>query len=212
MKYRLNLAKFSILDTLEQAAVDRELVYVKAGQRCLGKTTALIEFARKHDCEIMVHRDMLGYYKTEHPDIKVRSYSSGEWVTPSDRFVCEEGVPQDVIDALRRGGNLITGFVRVSDPLRDSLCDQRIRENTPNLLTLELTDEQSIPRVVYKGEELTGKVAIEFLWHTDNANGSVPTYINIEKHNGNCNIERITYNPDSAEVMRYNLYGDLVDE
>ncbi|WED86964.1 hypothetical protein PXG99_19220 [Bacillus velezensis] len=69
-----------------------------------------------------------------------------------------------------------------------------------------------MPRVIYKGEELTGKVAIEFLWHTDNADGKVPTYINIEKHNGNCNIERITYNPDSAEVKRYNLYGDPVDE
>lgn len=84
--------------------------------------------------------------------------------------------------------------------------------STPNLLTIELTDEQSMPRVIYKGEELTGKVAIEFLWHTDNADGKVPTYINIEKHNGNCNIERITYNPDSAEVKRYNLYGDPVDE
>ncbi|WP_339225896.1 hypothetical protein [Bacillus sp. FSL P4-0290] len=82
---------------------------------------------------------------------------------------------------------------------------------SPKLLTIELTDEQSIPRVIYKGEELTGRVAVEFLWHTDNANGKVPTYINIEKHNGNCNIERITYNPDSAEVKRYNLYGDSVD-
>lgn len=81
----------------------------------------------------------------------------------------------------------------------------------PNLLTIELTDEQSIPRVIYKGEELTGRVAVEFLWHTDNADGKVPTYINIEKHNGDCNIERITYNPDSADVKRYNLYGDPVD-
>ncbi|MCY7423529.1 oxidoreductase [Bacillus amyloliquefaciens] len=212
MEYRLNLAKFSILETLERAAVDRELVYVRAGQRCLGKTTALIEFARKYDCEIMVHRNMLGYYKDEHPEVKVRSHMSEEWVTPSDRFVCDEGVPQGAIDALRRGGNLITGFVKVNHPLGDVLHEQLIRENTTNLLTIELTDEQSIPRVIYKGEELTGSVAVEFLWHTDNANGKVPTYINIEKHNGNCNIERITYNPDSADVKRYNLYGDLVDE
>ncbi|MED5047661.1 oxidoreductase [Bacillus siamensis] len=180
MKYKLNLAKFSILETLEKAAVDRELVYVRAGQRCLGKTTALVEFARKHDCEIVVHRNMLGYYKTEHPDIKVISHSSGKWVTPSDRFVCDEGVPQDVIDALRRGGNLITGFVRVSDPLRDSFYDQLIRENTSNLLTIELTDEQSMPRIIYKGEEITGRIAVDFEWRTKDADQCGSTYYHIK--------------------------------
>ncbi|ARV43530.1 oxidoreductase [Bacillus subtilis] len=180
MEYRLNLAKFSILETLEKAAVDRELVYVRAGQRCLGKTTALIEFARKHDCEIMVHRNMLGYYKTEHPDVTVRSHLSEKWITPSDRFVCDEGVPQDVIDALRRGGNLITGFARVSDPLRDSLYKQLVRENTPNLLTIELTDEQSIPRVIYKGEEITGRIAVDFEWRTKDADQCGSTYYRIK--------------------------------
>ncbi|MER1284900.1 oxidoreductase [Bacillus sp. C5(2022)] len=180
MEYRLNLAKFSILETLEKAAVDRELVYVRAGQRCLGKTTALIEFARKHDCEIMVHRNMLGYYKTEHPDVKVRSHLSKKWVTPSDRFVCDEGVPQDAIDELKRGGNLITGFVRVKDSFRDGLYDQLIRENTPNLLTIELTDEQSIPRVIYKGEEITGRIAVDFEWRTKDADQCGSTYYRIK--------------------------------
>ena len=174
MEYRLNLAKFSILETLERAAVDRELVYVRAGQRCLGKTTALIGFARKHDCEIMVHRNMLGYYKAVHPDVKVRSHMSEKWVTPSDRFVCDEGVPQDAIDALRRGGNLITGFVR------DRLHEQIIRENTTNLLTIELTDEQSIPRVMYKGEEITGRIAVDFEWRTKDADQCGSTYYRIK--------------------------------
>ncbi|XSD74730.1 oxidoreductase [Bacillus subtilis] len=180
MEYRLNLAKFSILETLEKAAVDRELVYVRAGQRCLGKTTALIEFARKHDCEIMVHRNMLGYYKAAHPDVKVRSHMSEKWVTPSDRFVCDEGVPQDAIDALRRGGNLITGFVKVNHPLGDVLHEQIIRENTTNLLTIELTDEQSIPRIVYKGEEITGRIAVDFEWRTKDADQCGSTYYRIK--------------------------------
>ncbi|XOT28935.1 oxidoreductase [Bacillus subtilis subsp. subtilis] len=180
MKYRLNLAKSSIFDTLEQAAVESELVYVRAGQRCLGKTTALIEFARKYDCEIMVHHTMLAYYKTEHPDVKVRSHLSEKWVTPSDRFVCDEGVPQDVIDALRRGGNLITGFVRVKDSFGDRLYDQLIRENAPNLLTIELTDEQSIPRIVYKGEEITGRIAVDFEWRTKDADQCGSTYYRIK--------------------------------
>ncbi|WP_303752595.1 oxidoreductase [Bacillus velezensis] len=180
MKYRLNLAKFSILELLEKAAVDRELVYVRAGQRCLGKTTALIEFARKYDCEILVQRNMLGYYKTEHPDVKVRSHLSEKWVTASDRFVCDEGVPQDAIDALRRGGNLITGFVRVSDPLRDSFYDQLIHEHSPNLLTIELTDEQLIPRIIYKGEEITGRISVDFEWRTKDADQCGSTYFRIK--------------------------------
>lgn len=185
MEYRLNLAKFSILETLERAAVDRELVYVRAGQRCLGKTTALVEFARKHDCEIMVHRNMLGYYKAAHPDVKVRSHMSEKWVTPSDRFVCDEGVPQDAIDALRRGGNLITGFVKVKHPLGDVLHEQLIRENTSNLLTIELTDEQSIPRIVYKGEDITALVAVDFEWRTRDEDQIGSTYFRIKHANTN---------------------------
>ncbi|MFC8958310.1 oxidoreductase [Bacillus subtilis] len=123
---------------------------------------------------------MLAYYKTEHPDVKVRSHLSEKWVTPSDRFVCDEGVPQDVIDALRRGGSLITGFVRVKDSFGDRLYDQLIRENTPNLLTIGLTDEQSIPRIVYKGEEIIGRIAVDFEWRTKDADQCGSTYYRIK--------------------------------
>lgn len=53
-------------------------------------------------------------------------------------------------------------------------------EPTPNLLTIELTDEQSIPRIVYKGEDITGRIAIDFEWRTRNAEQMGSTYFRIE--------------------------------
>ena len=50
----------------------------------------------------------------------------------------------------------------------------------PNLLTIELTDEQSIPRVVYKGEEITGRIAVDFEWRTKDADQCGSTYYRIK--------------------------------
>ncbi len=39
-------------------------------------------------------------------------------------------------------------------------------ENKP-LLTIELQDESSVPKVIYKGEEIKLKQEVEFHWETD---------------------------------------------
>ncbi|WP_407568023.1 hypothetical protein OKW88_00010 [Bacillus subtilis] len=51
---------------------------------------------------------------------------------------------------------------------------------SPNLLTIELTDEQSIPRVIYKGEEITGRIAVDFEWRTKDADQCGSTYYRIK--------------------------------
>lgn len=61
----------------------------------------------------------------------------------------------------------------------------------PNLLTIELTDEQSIPRVVYKGEEITGRIAIDFEWRTRDDKQIGGTYFRI-KHANTCTKLPIT--------------------
>ncbi len=53
-------------------------------------------------------------------------------------------------------------------------------EQTTNLLTIELTDEQSIPRVIYKGEEITGRIAVDFEWRTKDADQCGSTYYRIK--------------------------------
>ncbi|WP_232484461.1 MULTISPECIES: hypothetical protein [Bacillus amyloliquefaciens group] len=50
----------------------------------------------------------------------------------------------------------------------------------PNLLTIELTDEQSIPRIIYKGEEITGRIAVDFEWRTKDADQCGSTYYRIK--------------------------------
>ena len=39
-------------------------------------------------------------------------------------------------------------------------------KSTTNLLTIELQDETSVPKVFYKGKEVTKKVSINFDWTT----------------------------------------------
>lgn len=50
----------------------------------------------------------------------------------------------------------------------------------PNLLTIELTDEQSLPRIIYKGEEITGRIAVDFEWRTKDADQCGSTYYRIK--------------------------------
>ncbi|MEC3770731.1 hypothetical protein [Bacillus velezensis] len=58
------------------------------------------------------------------------------------------------------------------------------RETSPNLLTIELTDEQSIPRIIYKGEEITGRIAVDFEWRTKDADQCGSTYYRIKHTKG----------------------------
>ena len=44
------------------------------------------------------------------------------------------------------------------------------------LLTIELQDESSVPKVIYKGEEVKGKRNIFFDWDTDTYNSGGLTY------------------------------------
>ncbi|MEC1384383.1 hypothetical protein P9D14_12740 [Bacillus velezensis] len=59
-------------------------------------------------------------------------------------------------------------------------ADCKCVEPTPNLLTIELTDEQSIPRIIYKGEEITNRIAVGFEWRTKDAEQIGSTYFRIK--------------------------------
>ncbi|WP_242517106.1 MULTISPECIES: hypothetical protein [unclassified Bacillus (in: firmicutes)] len=54
---------------------------------------------------------------------------------------------------------------------------------SPNLLTIELTDEQSIPRIVYKGEDVTALIAVDFEWSTRDDKQIGSTYFRIKHAN-----------------------------
>ncbi|ARC74564.1 hypothetical protein B37_02514 [Bacillus licheniformis] len=164
MSFELNLAHTSILELLEKAAEKNELIYVRARQRCVGKTTALLEFARNNNYPVLTRREIARCYQLEHPDLNIIGYVDGSEVDGLYNVVCDEGVPRDAIKRLYKLGILLTGFVRVDDQAvinddnRYSVfggysTEAPSKKATP-LLQIELEDIDSVPRVFYKGERL----------------------------------------------------------
>ncbi|MED1817341.1 MULTISPECIES: hypothetical protein [Bacillus] len=211
MSFELNLAHTSILELLEKAAEKNELIYVRARQRCVGKTTALLEFARNNNYPVLTRREIARCYQLEHPDLNIIGYVDGSEVDGLYNVVCDEGIPKDAVKRLHKLGVLLTGFVR-EEP--DSLS--AIREavnyvgykhggtvlleggsipkgdlnnleaeplNKQPLLQIELDDIDSIPHVFYKGERITNRIAIDFEWRTGGADKVGSTYIRIKHGN-----------------------------
>ncbi|NRF01177.1 oxidoreductase [Bacillus subtilis] len=183
MMLELNLANASIMDTLEEAALSRELIRVRSRQRCLGKTTALFKFARKHNYGVVVHKHMVGSFKAQYPDVRIVPHIRTEGIFSRASYVCDECVPQDVVHKLERSGVLVTGFYLEKDSLM--VYEKPRTDSAPNLLTIELTDEQSIPRIIYKGEDITALVAVDFEWRTRDADQIGSTYFRIKHANTN---------------------------
>lgn len=50
------------------------------------------------------------------------------------------------------------------------------------LLVIELDDINAVPKIYYKGEEVTHKMRVSFDWMTKGGKERYPTYIRIEQH------------------------------
>ncbi|MCY8242174.1 hypothetical protein MOC08_13400 [Bacillus haynesii] len=111
MSFELNLAHMSISDLLEKAAEKNEFIFVRQGQRRLGKTTALLEFARKNNYPVLTRREIARCYQQEHPDLNIIGYVDGSEVDGLYNVVCDEGIPFDAVKRLNRLGHIITGFI-----------------------------------------------------------------------------------------------------
>ncbi|KRT90678.1 hypothetical protein, partial [Bacillus glycinifermentans] len=180
MSFELNLAHMSISDLLEKAAEKNEFIFVRQGQRRLGKTTALLEFARKNNYPVLTKREVARCYQVEHPDLNIIGYVDGSEVDGLYNVVCDEGIPKDAVKRLHKLGVLLTGFVR-EEPDSFSAVREDVNYvghkyggtvlldgeaipkgdlnsleaeplNKPPLLQIELEDIDSIPHVFYKGE------------------------------------------------------------
>ncbi|MEC0670453.1 hypothetical protein P8875_09810 [Bacillus haynesii] len=211
MSFELNLAHMSISDLLEKAAEKNEFIFVRQGQRRLGKTTALLEFARKNNYPVLTRREIARCYQLEHPDLNIIGYVDGSEVDGLYNVVCDEGLPVDVVKRLHKLGVLLTGFVREEpdsfSTMRESmnyisnkygrtvfLSGDAIPQgdlnnleaeplNKPPLLQIELEDIDSVPRVFYKGEKITNRIAIDFEWRTRGDDKVGSTYIRIKHGN-----------------------------
>ncbi|WP_172692043.1 hypothetical protein [Bacillus glycinifermentans] len=59
----------------------------------------------------------------------------------------------------------------------------KLSKEKPPLLQIELEDIDSVPRVFYKGERITKRIAIDFEWRTGGADKVGSTYIRIKHGN-----------------------------
>ncbi|MGG4324053.1 hypothetical protein [Bacillus sonorensis] len=188
--FELNLAHASILELLEKAAEKNEFIFVRQGQRRLGKTTALMEFARENGYPVLVNKAIVKIFHRKYPDVNIIGYVDGSEVDGLYNVVFDEGVPRDAIKRLYKLGILLTGFVRVDDQAvinddnRYSVfggysTETPSKKATP-LLQIELEDIDSVPRVFYKGKEVKDKVRVDFSFLPNDDAGFHPTHIDFE--------------------------------
>ncbi|MCY9152539.1 hypothetical protein [Bacillus haynesii] len=188
MSFELNLAHMSISDLLEKAAEKNELIFVRSQQRCLGKTTALIEFARKNNYPVLTRKEIARCYQLEHPDLNIIGYVDGSEVDGLRNVVFDEGVPRDAVKRLYKLGILLTGFVHVDEKAAGFDPTETVQKsielfnekNKAPLLQIELEDIDSAPCVFYKGEKIKGIVNADFSFLTNDDSKLNPTHIDIE--------------------------------
>ncbi|MED1742217.1 hypothetical protein P4U97_22440 [Bacillus swezeyi] len=195
--FELNLAHASILELLEKAAEKNELIHVRARQRRVGKTSALIQFARENNYTILTKKTMERSYQQRHPDLNIIGYVDGSELDGLSNVVCDEGIPKDAVKRLHKLGILLTGYILENDYDNTGIdqavpLDYSAPEKSTPLIQIELEDIDSIPRVFYKGERITERIAVDFEWRTRDDKQTGSTYIRIKHgndHNGRLAVE-----------------------
>jgi hypothetical protein len=111
---KLELANRSILNCLELAAEKGEFINTRRNQRYLGKTKALIQFAKENGYIVLVHnrifaRELQKQYGYEL--IKGIDYTI-EGIDGLGPIVFDEGCsPAHINELTRNGHQIITGFM-----------------------------------------------------------------------------------------------------
>ncbi|WP_456270488.1 hypothetical protein M1E15_07670 [Bacillus sp. JZ76] len=212
----LNLSYMSISDLLEKAAESNEIIYTRSNQRLLGKTSALIQFARKNNSPVLMHDPRIAKdYQELHPDLTFISYENEIALDGLTNVVCDEGVPLSVVERLHGLGQLLTGFVRKPFPeeksfspvavINDAIAhisskygaDLAIPEKDFSSLTvqqikelpllqIELDDIDSAPRIFHKGKQIDSIINANFSFLTNDDSTINPTHIDIEYFDKEC--------------------------
>ncbi|MBL3648228.1 hypothetical protein [Bacillus sp. RHFS10] len=184
----LNLSYMSISELLEKAAESNEIIYTRSNQRLLGKTTALIQFARKNKAPILTNKAMVNHYKGLHPDLTFIGYWEGIKLSAYENLVCDELVPYEVAKELHESGQLLTGFVLKPFPKEKGLTSFIYDEESiltfkkiePPMLQIELDDIDSAPRIFYEGKQIDSIINANFSYLTNDDSTINPTHIDIE--------------------------------
>jgi hypothetical protein len=110
---KLELANRSILNCLELASEKGEFIYTAPNQRRLGKTMALIQFAKENRYIVLVSNNSFARELQKQYGYKfIRRINSYKTIDAIGPFVFDEGCSSAHINELiRNGARIITGFM-----------------------------------------------------------------------------------------------------
>ncbi|MEE3674321.1 hypothetical protein NX081_17320 [Bacillus velezensis] len=212
MAFELNLSRMSIYELLEMAVESNEIIYTRSNQRRLGKTKALMSYAEINQLPVIIPQRQKGYYQKKHPNVNLYGH---EEVLQLDglplTLLCDEGVPKRTIEEMKTRCYGVSGFLNES--LEDSVmnainCEKSIlafREIEPPLLQIKLDDLNSVPRVLYKGEEIKNKVRVDFSYLTGDEYGIKPIYIDIVTLREDASVREISHNQGAISINEKRL-------
>lgn len=219
----LDLAQRSIKECLELATRRGEHVLTNRHQRVIGKTTALIEFAKEHKYIVVVNDDAIANglrfeFNYERIVGMNRIHVSNIIDGLNKEIVFDECCKPELIEQLvNQGFKVITGFIHdkhsefgtnerhLNEP-RVSIGSAPLPYGEAigvgmnvdeSLLTITLSDIDSKPVVYYKGKQIDRKLRVAFDWESQSINKINRTYIHIEHvpaNNKRCNTEIIQHN------------------
>lgn len=111
----LKLAYRSIFDSLAEALSKRELIVTNERQRKIGKTTALMLFAKRKQLPVIVLQTLKRDYSKRYPKVEIFGHQE---VVHCDALpltvLCDEGVPKETIEFLRSKYIVVSGFLNES--------------------------------------------------------------------------------------------------
>ncbi|API92708.1 MULTISPECIES: hypothetical protein [unclassified Virgibacillus] len=112
---KLQLANRSIYNCLELAAAKNEYIETELRHRKLGKTTALIQFAKENGYVVLVGSVNEADFLTKELGYRFKSINS-RTLDGFPPFVFDESVTRKQIEKIKESGHIIiTGFIRSED-------------------------------------------------------------------------------------------------
>lgn len=114
---KLQLANRSILQCLELAAANKEYIHVEIPRhRKLGKSKALIQFAKENDCTVFVHNGRVAEFLISQYGYKRIRSINAKLIDGIRNCVFDEQITEEDIDRLKMAGCFVqTGFMSVNN-------------------------------------------------------------------------------------------------
>jgi NMD protein affecting ribosome stability and mRNA decay len=136
------------------------------------KPSARITFAT-YKCLCCGFKDKVTGKKEDYSEVKVCPKCNGAFV---DMWLMDKykSSAKGIDNALEKD------YTKITLKVDDTIVDEIIDHQDTTLLQIKLDTITSVPRVFYKGEEITKKMRVSFDWETRRDGDKTPTFIHIQ--------------------------------